>query len=87
MVGGKAEPILGTQVELRLPYEDLWYQQHTSTDNDGQYTFHVSPPDHGNWQVVFAGEVVKLDVEEGRPVKGPDFEVTVSVKTPPKGGN
>jgi hypothetical protein len=87
MAGGKLEPVSGTQVELRLPYEDLWYQQDTSTDNDGKYTFHVSPPDHGMWQVVFSGEVVKLDVAEGQPVKGPDFEVAVIAKTPQTNGN
>ena len=80
MVGGKAEPVTGTQVELRLPSQDLWYQQHTMTDHNGQYTFHVSPPDHDKWQVVFAGEVAQLEVKEGQPVQGPDFEVNVSVK-------
>lgn len=83
MAGGKMEPVSGTQVELRLPSEDLWYQQQTSTDNDGKYTFHVSPPDHSKWQVVFSGEVVKLDVAAGQPVKEPDFEAAASVKPPP----
>jgi hypothetical protein len=87
MAGGKAGPVSGTQVELRLPSEDLWYQQRTGTDNDGKYTFHVSPPDHGKWQVVFSGEVVELDVKEGQPVKGPDFEVAVSVRKPPTNDN
>ena len=82
MAGGKLEPVGGAQVELQLPSEDLWYQQRTSTDHNGKYSFHVSPPDHGAWQVVFSGEAVKLDVAAGRPVKGPDFEVAVSVKTP-----
>ena len=72
MVGGKPEPVSGTQVELRLPSNDLWYQQRTSTDTDGKYTFHVSPPDHDKWQVVFLGKVVELDVKEGEPVKAPD---------------
>jgi hypothetical protein len=87
MTGGKAMPVSGTQVELQLPFEDLWYQQRTLTDDNGQYTFHVSPPDHGAWQVVYAGEVTKLDVEAGQPVKGPDFEITVSVKTAPTRNN
>ena len=87
IAGGKAEPVAGTQVELRLPFEDLWYQQRTGTDYNGKYTFHVSPPGHGKWQVVFAGEVVALDVVEGQPVKGPDFEVAVTVKTPPTHDN
>jgi len=83
MAGGKAAPVSGTQVELRLPSEDLWYQQQTSTDNNGKYTFHVWPPDHSKWQLDFSGEVVKLDVAAGQPVKGPDFEVAASVKPPP----
>jgi hypothetical protein len=37
--------------------------------------------------VVFSGEVVKLDVAEGQPVKGPDFEVAVIAKTPQTNGN
>jgi hypothetical protein len=80
LVNGKAEPVPSSQVELRLPYVDWWYQQRTTTDQHGQYKFHVTPPTGGRkWQVVFAGEVVPLEVEEGRPVKGPDFEVTVKV--------
>jgi hypothetical protein len=53
------------------------------TDHKGQYTFHVTPPTgERKWQVVFAGEVVQLNVKEREPVQGPDFEVTVSVNWP-----
>jgi hypothetical protein len=76
LVGGKLEPVSGTTVELRLPYVDLWYQQRTLTDNDGRYTFRVTPPPAGRkWQVAFADEVVPLEVSEGKPVVGPDFKV------------
>ncbi len=80
LVNGKPEPVTGSQVELRLPYVDLWYQQRTTTDQHGQYTFRITPQTGGRrWQVVFAGEVVQLDVREGLPVQGPDFDLTVSV--------
>jgi hypothetical protein len=73
---GKLEPVSGATVELRLPYVDLWYQQRAFTANDGRYTFRVTPPPAGRtWQVVFAGKVVQLEVQEGKPVVGPDFEV------------
>jgi hypothetical protein len=79
LVNGKPEPVTGSQVELRLPYVDLWYQQRTMTDPNGQYKFQVTPIPNRKWQVVFAGEVVPLDIEEGQPVHGPDFEISVSV--------
>ncbi len=85
LVDGKAEPVVGTKVELRLPYVDLWYQRHALTDANGRYTFQVTPssPDR-KWQVVYAGEVVQLDVrKEGQPVKGPDFKVSVAVDKVP----
>ncbi len=86
LVNGTVEPVTGTEVELRLPYVDLWYQQRTLTDPNGRYTFHVTPETGGRkWQVVFAGEVVQLDVKEGRQVQGPDFEVTVTVHQPTEG--
>ena len=79
LVNGKPEPVTGSQVELRLPYVDLWYQQRTTTDSHGQYRFQVTPIPGRKWQVVFVGEVVQLDVQEGQPVQGPDFDVKVSV--------
>jgi hypothetical protein len=86
MVGGQAEPVSGTQVELRLPSEDLWYQQRVMTDHDGTYCFHVAPPPaEKRWQVLFAGEIVQLDVKEGQPMRGPEFEITASVKELPAG--
>jgi hypothetical protein len=84
LVNGKPEPVTGTQVELRLPYVDLWYQQRTMTDSKGQYRFQVTPTPGRKWQVVFAGEVVPFEVNEGQPIEGPDFEVTVSVNRPPQ---
>ena len=75
-VDGKLEPVSGASVELRRPYVDLWYQQRTLTDDQGRYTFRVTPPPADRkWQMVFAGQVVQLEVKEGQPVAGPDFEV------------
>ena len=75
-VDGKLEPVSGASVELRRPYVDLWYQQRTLTDDQGRYTFRVTPaPADRKWQMVFAGEVVQVEVNEGQPVVGPDFEV------------
>ena len=51
------------------------------TDNDGRYIFRVTPPPAARkWQVVFAQEIVQLEVSEGKPVIDPDFEVTVEVR-------
>lgn len=72
---GKLEPVSGATVELRLPYVDLWYQHRALTDHEGRYTFQMTPPPAGRtWQVVFAEKVVQLEVKEGKPVVGPDFE-------------
>lgn len=79
-VGTQKEPVLATTVELQLPYVDLWYQQRTLTDHEGKYMFHVTPPPPGRkWQVVFAGEVVPVDVNSTWST-GPDFEVSVQVR-------
>jgi hypothetical protein len=81
LVNGRQEPVVGTTIELQLPSEDLWYQRRTTTDNNGRYMFRVSPPPRGKkWLLVFVGEVVELDVKQGEPVPGVDFEVKVTAK-------
>jgi len=78
VVNGQRRPVLGTMVQLRLPSEDLWYQKRAFTDMNGKYTFRVcQPPKPRKWQVVFAGEVVQLDIEQGKPAEGVDFEIKV----------
>ena len=77
---GPEVPVQQTVVDLRLPSEDLWYQQRSFTDAEGRYSFRVSPPPPGReWQVVFAGEVVPLEIEKEKPIEGPDFLIEVSV--------
>ena len=81
LVKERREPVSGTMVELRLPSDDLWYQQRVFTDHEGRYTFRISPPPKNKkWSVVFVGEVVMLDVKGEEPVIGPDFVVVVEVR-------
>lgn len=81
LVKAEREPVSGTMVELKLSTEDLWYQQRAFTDQEGRYTFRISPPPTDKkWSVVFAGEAVELDVKGEQPVIGPDFMVVVEVR-------
>jgi hypothetical protein len=80
---------------------DLPYRQCAQTDADGRYTVVLSPPPEGKrwflvcsdegwnqrsrWQGPKAMHGVMLDVQEGQPVKGPDFEVAVKVHEPAQG--
>jgi len=78
-VDGKLAPVSGASVELRRPYVDLWYQQRTLTDDQGRYAFRVTPPPADRkWQIVFAGKVVQVEVNEGQPAAGPDFEAAAT---------
>jgi len=82
LVDGHLEPLMDAAVELRLPSDDLWYQQRSFTDTEGLYSFRVSPPPKDRkWQVVFAGVTRELIVA-GDPVVGPDFVVTVQERKP-----
>jgi len=84
LVNGRQEPVVRTTIELKLPSEDLWYQRRTATDNKGKYMFRVSPPPkERKWLLVFFGEVVELDIKQGEPVPGVDFEVKVTAKKRP----
>lgn len=77
-----------TVVDLRLPSEDLWYQQRSFTDTDGKYSFRVSAPPAGRkWQVVFVGEVVEVEIGEAKQIAGPDFLVEVSTTVKKDVGN
>ncbi|MFB3895951.1 MAG: carboxypeptidase-like regulatory domain-containing protein [bacterium] len=81
LVNGKPVPVAGAMVELQLPSEDLWYQEKAITDNQGKYTFQVTPPPKPKkWQVSFLGETVQVEVKGNEPVKGPEFMVTVQSK-------
>ncbi len=75
------KPVSGMMVELKLPSEDLWYQQRVFTDLEGRYAFRISPlPKDRKWLVVFAGEAVELDVKGEEAVIGPEFVVRVEVR-------
>jgi hypothetical protein len=82
-----------TAVEIRLPNpRGSWYQTKTLVDHRGEFRFFASPPpkfpglDHApKWQVVCAGEVAQIDVEEGRPVDEVTFELTVKGARRPSG--
>lgn len=80
LIKERRKPVSGTMVELRLPTEDLCYQQRAFTDHKGRYTFRISPPPKDKkWQVVFAGEVAELNVKGEESVIGPDFVIVVEV--------
>ncbi len=75
---GPKTPVAQTVVYLRLPAEDLWYQQRSFTDTDGVYRFHVStPPPGSHWQVDFLGQIVVVEIGEAKEIVGPDFLVDV----------
>ena len=83
LVDGERKPVNSTTVTLRLPAESSWYQKRTLTDLDGEYVFRVSPPPpprRRKWQVVFADEIVEIDVEEGKPIERVDFEIIVTAE-------
>ena len=68
IVNGRLEPVVGAPVDLRLPTDDLWFQQRTMTGPNGAYIFfHVTPPAGGkkHGRLFYAGEVVSVPVQEG----------------------
>jgi hypothetical protein len=84
----------GTVVELRLPNpRGFWYEKSVPLGVDGKFEFHVSPPplppmvsgleETPKWQVVCVGEVVELDVIEGKPVDEVHFVIDVKVSRRP----
>ena len=86
-----------TMVELRLPNpRGVWYQKTTLVGPDGEFRFFACPPAQPpldckthckqqpiKWQVVCAGEVVQIDVEEGKPVDEIHFEIDVKATRRP----
>ena len=87
-IEGKSRPdFSGISVVLHLPNpRGLWYKRTTLLDHTGTFQFHATPspeipgfPERPQWQLVCAGEVVKLDVTEDAPVDRVIFEIaTVS---------
>ncbi len=91
LIDGRREPVSGTMVELRFPTRDYWYQVRAFTDTSGKFGFRACPPPAvpvgcadktcrpaaRRWQLVYAGQVVELDVRDGEPVEAIDFEVEV----------
>jgi hypothetical protein len=83
-IAGKARPDFdGISVVLRLPNSrGLWFKKSAMVDYTGTFRFYASPPPtppgpFSRWQLLCAGEVVMLDVDENKP---PD-EVTFQIST------
>jgi len=86
-----------TMVELRLPNpRGVWYKKSTLVGPDGDFRFFACPPPQPpmdcktqckqqpiKWQVVCAGEMVQIDVAEGKPVDEVLFEIDVKATTRP----
>ncbi len=86
VVNGLREPVFGTTITLRLPSEDLWYQNRTLTDDNGRYMFRVSPPPRGYpWLLYLLGQVVELYIKQGDSAADVDFVASVdfNVKVTP----
>jgi hypothetical protein len=61
--------------------DDRPYHEKRQTGALGEYTFQVSPPPKDKkWYLICQDQFVPLEVKEGQPVKGTDFEVTVQVQ-------
>jgi hypothetical protein len=90
---GKSAHAFGGEilVSLRLPNpRGLWFKRSTCVDHAGKFRFHAGPPptipglqEVPKWQVVCAGEVVTIDVEENTPVDQVIFEIEVTSKRRP----
>lgn len=76
----------GIHVVLRLPNSrGLWFKNSTMVDHTGTFRFYASPPPTppgptSKWQLVCAGEVVMLDVDENAPVDEVIFEISTTSK-------
>lgn len=56
--------------------DDRPYQEKRVTSATGEYVFHVSPPPNDKkWHLICQDQFVPIEVKEGQPVKGPDFEI------------
>lgn len=92
-VRGKSVHAFGGEilVSLRLPNpRGLWFKRSTRVDHAGKFRFHASPSPEipgiqeiPKWQVVCAGEVVTIDVEENTPADQVIFEIVVTSKRRP----
>jgi hypothetical protein len=84
-------------VELRLPSRGTWYKATSLVDHAGEFRLLASSPPRPpvssgsgkpltlKWQVVCAGEMVEIDVFEGKPVDQVRFEIKVKATRVPAG--
>ncbi len=86
-IEGKNRPdFSGINVVLRLPNSrGLWFKKTTLVDHEGKFRFYASPPPTppgptSKWQLVCAGEVVMLDVDENTPVDEVIFQISTTSK-------
>lgn len=78
----------GIRVALRLPNpRGVWFKRSTLLDHTGTFQFHASPspevpgfPETPQWQLVCAGEIVKLDVNEDAPADEVIFQIDTTSK-------
>jgi hypothetical protein len=90
-LGTEKPCVHATIVELRLPNpRGTWFQRSTLVGPDGRFQFFVCPPpcppnqsQEPKWQVVCAGEVVEIDVLEGKPIEEIHFQIDVKVSRQP----
>jgi RNA polymerase sigma factor (sigma-70 family) len=94
MVNGKAEPVAGQWVQLRLTTWDLEYAEHTTTDASGAFGFRACapPPELPSLWRVICGEqrvpaakdkLVEVDVKDGQAVEPINFVVGPEVPANP----
>jgi hypothetical protein len=91
IANGKAEPVAGQWVQLRLPTRDLMYAEHTTTDASGAFEFRACTPPPGHprlWQVICGDEgvpvkdkVVEVDVKDGQAVGAINFVLGPAAST------
>jgi len=86
-IKGKNRPDFeGITVALRLPNSrGLWFKRTALVDHEGKFRFYASPPPTGpgpvsKWQLVCAGEIVQLDVDENKPVDEVIFQISTTSK-------
>jgi len=80
-VDGKLAPVAEKTVVLRMPSRDFWYQDSVVTDKAGKFEFRACAPPidpdrrEWKWQVVLADQIIKIDVQDGKPVDEVNIEV------------
>jgi len=81
-IEGKEHPDFeGISVVLRVPNDrGLCFKRTTLVDHEGKFRFYAGPPPtppgaYCKWQLVCAGEIVTLDVQEDKPVEEVIFRI------------